>query len=316
LLYVNPDGTRREMVDTATAQTITGDKTFTGTVVMSGAVTKTEFADGTFGAPSVTFSSDLDCGLYRIGTNNIGAAVGGAKVLDIGTTGLGLTGAFTPTGRVDLSSVNPDASHTDGGVIKAGTSGAPVTEDTANFKFVSMYFDCGATSGDAQGLYNRLYITGAGGGGDALRAFGTVLDVAGATARGAHISLSYGASGTTTGMGAALETTLHMPSGGGMAGTNYSIKAAINADAAGSDPAGATTIAFMGFVAQGTQAGIDDLEDDAVLFDFQGFTADADATHLYSSTSLAELPTGTIGFRCKVGSALFYLPLVAQAQWN
>lgn len=49
------------------------------------------FADGTVGAPGVAVG-ELDCGIYRIGTNNLGIAVNGAKVLDIGTTGLGVTG--------------------------------------------------------------------------------------------------------------------------------------------------------------------------------------------------------------------------------
>lgn len=49
------------------------------------------FADGTVSAPGITFTSDTDTGLYRIGANNIGVGVNGAKVLDIGTTGLKVT---------------------------------------------------------------------------------------------------------------------------------------------------------------------------------------------------------------------------------
>lgn len=49
-------------------------------------------ASGTVSLPGYSFSADLDCGLYRIGANNIGAAVNGAKVLDISTTGLGVVG--------------------------------------------------------------------------------------------------------------------------------------------------------------------------------------------------------------------------------
>lgn len=172
------------------------------------------------------------------------------------------------------------------------------------------------TSGTAYGFYNRLYVTGAGGGGDAGRFFTTVEDVAGSTARGAHISLSFGTGGSITGLGAALETTLHMPSGGGMAGTNTSLKVAINADGAGSDPAGATEISFVRVEAQGTQGGIDDLEDDGYFFSFQGFTPDADAAHMVSSVSLAELPPSTVGLRVKLGASVYYIPLVAQAQWN
>lgn len=51
--------------------------------------------NGTAALPSFTFESDADSGLYRIGANNIGVAANGAKVLDIATTGLGVTGSVT-----------------------------------------------------------------------------------------------------------------------------------------------------------------------------------------------------------------------------
>lgn len=196
-----------------------------------------------------------------------------------------------------------------------GTSASPVTT-TADGKNISFYFSTSNTGGSTDGLYVRQYFTGAAGGGEALRAFGTVSDVEASTARGAHISLSFGTSGTVSGLAAALETTLHMPSTAGMAGTNYSLKAAIHADASTSDPAGATTIGFIGVVAQGDATGIADLDTDGVLMDVQGLSAAAGVTNLVSSTSLAELPTGTIGFRIKFGSTLYYIPAVVSTQWN
>ncbi len=42
--------------------------------------------DGAVGAPAHAFSNDADCGLYRIGTNNIGLAINGAKQVDYSTT--------------------------------------------------------------------------------------------------------------------------------------------------------------------------------------------------------------------------------------
>lgn len=215
------------------------------------------------------------------------------------------------TGRIEYEQVSTE---TDGAVRKAGDTTDRLASSAASQSMIREIFEHNHDGG--YGHYTRSYIGTAAISADAVRAFATVEDVAAATARGLHASLSFGTSGTVTGLGAAVEATLHMPSGGGMAGTNYAVKAAINADGAGSDPAGATTIAFVGVVAQGTQAGIDDLEDDGVFLDFQGFTADADAAHFLSSVSLAELPTGTVGIRCKVGAALYYLPLVAQAQWD
>lgn len=95
--------------------------------------------------------------------------------------------------------------------LGSGTSSSYKTTSTAGKNFVSFYFGSSATSGDARGIYNRLYLTGAAGNGESLRSFTTVSDVAAATAHGAHISLSFGTSGSVTGQGAAVRATLHVP---------------------------------------------------------------------------------------------------------
>lgn len=89
----------------------------TGTVVDSFTLGTVLLApDGAVGAPSHSFTNDADCGLYRIGTNNLGVAVAGAKVLDIATTGLAVTGLVSATGTIsgtNLSATggaNPTAS--------------------------------------------------------------------------------------------------------------------------------------------------------------------------------------------------------------
>ncbi len=61
-------------------------------------------ADGTVSVPAIAFTSDTDSGVYRIGANNIGVGVNGAKVLDIGTTGLGVTGNITNANQVITAS--------------------------------------------------------------------------------------------------------------------------------------------------------------------------------------------------------------------
>jgi hypothetical protein len=218
-------------------------------------------------------------------------------------------------GALDFSSVDVAAANTDGGVMKAGTSSAPVTEDTANLKFISFYWKNGATSGDAQGLYNRLYVSGAGGGGDALRSFCTVSDVAAATVRGAHISLSFATSGSCTGLGTCLETTLHIPSGGGLAGTVSSIKAAVHSDDTGSDPVG-SFLSVFNVVSQGNATGMADVDTDCHLFDIDGFTAASGTTNMVSSTSLAELPGSSIGLRIHFDGNTYYIPAVIAAEWN
>lgn len=70
--------------------------------------TKFLAGDGTVALPSLGFASDPDSGWYYIGANNIGAAVNGAKVLDVSTTGLGVTGSVTSSGAL-LPSANDGA---------------------------------------------------------------------------------------------------------------------------------------------------------------------------------------------------------------
>lgn len=51
--------------------------------------------DGAVATPALAFTGDLDTGLYRIGANNLGVAVGGSKVVDIGAATIAFTGAVT-----------------------------------------------------------------------------------------------------------------------------------------------------------------------------------------------------------------------------
>jgi hypothetical protein len=62
--------------------------------------------DGAVGTPSITFKDDTDTGLYRIGANNLGIACNGAKVVDVGTTGVGVTGALTVSGAASAASAS------------------------------------------------------------------------------------------------------------------------------------------------------------------------------------------------------------------
>lgn len=211
--------------------------------------------------------------------------------------------------RLNLSNATVKAANTDGGLIKAGTSSSRVAEDTANMKFLAFYLDNGATSGDNRGMYLRLYLTGAGGGGEAARIFTTVEDVTGGTAHGAHISLNFGDTGKISGLGVAMRGTLHIPdqamSGGG---TYAALQAEIYSDGDDSDPAGMTQLALIRLVNAGTSNGKADVDDDAVLFDFDGFTAGAD--HLVGANNAGG---GTLDFsnwkllKIDIGGTLHYL---------
>jgi hypothetical protein len=59
--------------------------------------------DGSAAIPQISFANDTDCGFYRIGANNVGLALGGAKVVDFATTGVAVTGTLSATGTVTLA---------------------------------------------------------------------------------------------------------------------------------------------------------------------------------------------------------------------
>lgn len=147
-----------------------------------------------------------------------------------------------------------------------GDTGANYISSLADKIFRHYRYQCSATSGDARGIYNRLYITGAGGGGESLRSFTTVNNVAGATAHGAHISLNFNTSGRITGLGVAGRNTLHIPNAAMAAGGTYAaVQAEIYSDGTSSDPAAVTELAFLRLINDGHANGISDVDDKAFL---------------------------------------------------
>lgn len=99
---------------------------------------------------------------------------------------------------------------------------------TAGQRAIAGFFETRATSGDTRAADFRLKFSGAGGSGEALRAFGTVNGVTaatGGTVNGAHISLSVnGAAGAVSGAGNALRATLGFGSGVNAGGTLSAIQ--------------------------------------------------------------------------------------------
>lgn len=169
-------------------------------------------------------------------------------------------------------------------VMGIGNSSAPALSSASGGKFFSLYTK-NSNAGDAgYNMYLRHYISGVAGDGIALRAFGTVSDVAAANARGAHISLSFGTSGTVSGLGVALECTLHIPNSATQAGSIAPLKVAINSDGATSDTAGATNVSYIRFDNQGNATGGADVDDDAYLFSIFGHTEGAGNMIVASTT--------------------------------
>jgi hypothetical protein len=102
-------------------------------------------SDGSAGTPAINFTGDANSGIYSIGADNIGVAAGGAKVLDIATTGLAVTGTFSSSGAATLSGA------------ATFSSTAAVTGD---FSVATNKFNVTATSGNTT-VAGTLGVTGA-----------------------------------------------------------------------------------------------------------------------------------------------------------
>jgi hypothetical protein len=110
--------------------------------------------DGTAALPAQTWASDPDTGIYRIGANNIGVTVAGAKVLDVSASGLGVNGGIIANasplagGQFDTSQVpgitcaNGASAH----ITPAGTSSFNLTMVEYLVAGYTATFLCKATS--------------------------------------------------------------------------------------------------------------------------------------------------------------------------
>lgn len=216
--------------------------------------------------------------------------------------------------RLFLVDISPEPVMNQSGalVMGLGNSTTRAITTTADSKFISFYLENAATSGDNRAMYLRMYHSGAGGGGEALRAFTTV-NANCATAHGAHVSLNFldtAGGSECSGLGVAGRFTLHIPNVASWAptGTYAAIQAEIYNDGSASDPAGMTELSCIRVVNGGNTTGAADVDDDAFFFSVQGFTA-ASGNMFY-----ADAP-GTLAasLRCKVGSTTYYLPLYSAA---
>lgn len=180
-----------------------------------------------------------------------------------------------------------------------------LTTSSADTKLLEFSFTNSATSGDNRGIYNRFYLSGAGGGGEAFRNFTTVQAACG-TAHGMHSSLSFDSSaGSLSGLGAAARCTLHIPDNASWTGgTLAAVMAEIYSDGDASDPDGLTELSFIRVVNGGSANGIADVDDDAFLLSLQGFSI-ASGNVIAAKSSAAVSHTA----RIKIGSTVYYLML-------
>lgn len=155
--------------------------------------------------------------------------------------------------------------------LGGGTPSAPVETAVADKSFVSWFTKSTATSGDSRGQYMRHYVSGAGGNGEALRAFTTVEAATPTSAHGAHMSLSFGTNGAIAGEGAAARATLQIKNGAMTGtGTASSLLSEIWSDGSSSDPAAMTELAFVRVVNSGDGTGVGKVDDKAFFLSFSG----------------------------------------------
>lgn len=236
---------------------------------------------------------------------NIDAPVTTTNLTTSGTTTLGDSTSDTTTinGKINLAKIGGAAASASGLIMGVGTSADPATTSTADAIFSEFRTESTATSGDSRSFYLRHSINGAGGGGEALRAFAKI-DAAGATARGAHISVDLAAAGSLSGFGAGVDAQVLYGD------TSYSSTlSAINAElyASGSSTditAGASSVFRVNV--GGDSTGVGNLLDKAA---FISFTNAAGGGDLVDSNITAL--TGKAGLRVYVNGSLYgYIPIV------
>lgn len=110
--------------NTDIAAEITNSLAIDGQSIMSGQI---KAANGSASAPSFTFGSDLNTGMYRKGADNVGLAAGGTEVLDITATGASITGTLDISGAVTFTTPIATASIADSAITTAKIADANVT---------------------------------------------------------------------------------------------------------------------------------------------------------------------------------------------
>lgn len=172
---------------TGLSTTITKDGQTTATAKIPfaqglSAAAASNFAAGTVAAPGLYLATDTGTGLYRIAANNYGVAVSGAKVLDISSTGLSVTGALS-VGASSVALVTYTRQ-----VFLSGSAATYTTPAGCKRIVVRAKGGGGGGSGSADGTANA---TSGGAGGDSI--FNSVNAKGGSG--GAHGTMSSGSGG-------------------------------------------------------------------------------------------------------------------------
>lgn len=225
--------------------------------------------------------------------------------------------------RLTLDGV-ASSSVTDGSVLRMGTSSSPLVDDQAGAGFIVGYFDSGDTSGWPAGMFISTDLTEDGGNFTALQG-DAVIKAAKGTVTGIECFMQLSSPGKVTGAARACQATIDfgnytITTGGGVySGACFNMKG----EGSSCDPSNAQRMSCLELKTEGTFKTGKDFEKQSQSYAiyFNGFTATADTNSVFSSTSLNELPSSTIGVRVGVGAdgdagTAYYIPLVLASEWN
>ena len=191
-----------------------------------------------------------------------------------------------------------------------GSTTSPITSSTANSNFQGFYVaNSDATGGTARGIYMRLYLTGAGQSGEAVRAFTTVNAAGAVGVHGIQASVSFGTSGTITGTAVGVRATFQVANATMSTGTAAALEADISSDGASSHFTG-TTLSFLRLLASGNSTGATQMNTDAFFLDLNGgaLTAGAGASNFINTSVTALTCYGSLRVKCPDGVTR-YIPI-------
>ncbi len=238
----------------------------TGTITPSGSV---HAAAGTVSNPSLAFDADQDTGIFRIGANNLGITANGAKVLDVATTGLAVTGTLSVSGVATLGT---------GAILGTPASGT-VTNLTGTAS-ININGTVGATTANT-GAFTTLSTTGA-------ATFAGNLTVSGGTITG-------GASGMSLASGGTNQNITLTPSGTGVInsafGSNLRLQTSLGTTNVGTARIG---VWYSGYVSNAEYAAIEMSAAGASGGDLRFFTTQTGGS-LSQKAMLSELGNLLIG---------------------
>ena len=242
--------------------------------------------------------------MNALGVKRLIESQGAIAALNFGSTGIKADkiAESTSSAGVTFTSIVTLANKAHGAkVMGFGTEAAPYAMGTTAISALSFYASSTATADNNRCIYSRLYLAGAGSGGEALRAFGTGTGVGLVALRGAHISASIEGAGTVTGEMMAVKGTLMVPNST-LGGTNSAIQAELYADGASS---AVSRTSLFGAVISGEATGKATLNTQVGLFDIVAAAASGGGDMLSPGTSKGT-ETGTI--RIFVNGAAAYIP--------